>query len=328
MPGRVLTVILNYRTAEMTLRATRAALRAMDGVAGEVIVVDNASGDGSEARLRAALEGTPGVRVIQAGHNGGFGAGNNVGIRAGLAATPRPDHVYLLNSDAFPEPGTIAALRDHLDAHPRAGMVGSHVYGTDGATHVTAFRFPSARSEFETAACTGPISRLLRRHIVAPPPPKSTTAVDWLSGCSLMLRARMLDRIGLFDEGFFLYFEETDLCRRAAADGWERVYLPQVGVEHVGSLSTGMGAWARTPGYWFDSRWRYFAKHHGRAGAVLSTLAHLAGGVLWRLRCAIQRRTDVGTPHFLRDLVRHMLTGAPRPDPHRRDSAPRQTSSG
>lgn len=328
MPGRVLTVILNYRTAEMTLRATRAALRAMDGVAGEVIVIDNASGDGSEARLRAALEGTPGVRVIQAGHNGGFGAGNNAGIRAGLAATPRPDHVYLLNSDAFPQPGTIAALRDHLDAQPRVGMVGSHVRGTDGAAHVTAFRFPSARSEFETAARTGPISRLLRRHIVAPPLPARTAPVDWLSGCSLMLRARMLDRIGLFDEGFFLYFEETDLCRRAAADGWERVYLPHVGVEHVGSVSTGMGAWERTPGYWFDSRWRYFAKHHGRAGAVRATLAHLAGGLLWRLRCAVQRRKDTSTPYFLRDLARHMMLGQSRPAPPRRGQAPRQTLSG
>ena len=90
---RVLTVILNWRTPEMTLRAVQAARSAMQGIDGAITVVDNASGDGSEAALRAATRDMPDVRVIQAGRNGGFGAGNNVGIRAGLPGGGRPDYV-------------------------------------------------------------------------------------------------------------------------------------------------------------------------------------------------------------------------------------------
>src|SRR5690606_9589482 len=123
----VLTVILNWRTPEMTLRSAEAALTAMQGMEGALTIVDNDSGDGSEERLRAevAARGWDRVRVIQSGHNGGFGAGNNVGIRAGLPDGARPDFVYLLNSDAFPEPDAIRQLRDQLSADPRRGIVGS-----------------------------------------------------------------------------------------------------------------------------------------------------------------------------------------------------------
>ena len=114
MSATVLTVILNYRTAEMTERAAHAALAAMQGVEGAIVIVDNDSQDGSCERLSAAMKEQARVRVIQSGRNGGFGAGNNVGIRAGLADGARPDFVYLLNSDAFPEPDAIARLRDYL----------------------------------------------------------------------------------------------------------------------------------------------------------------------------------------------------------------------
>lgn len=309
--SRVLTVILNWRTPEMTLKAVEAALAAMEGVGGAITVVDNDSGDGSEEQIRAAVEaqGWDRVRVIQAGRNGGFGAGNNVGIRAGLPGGEVPDYVYLLNSDAFPAPETIRLLRDHLEASPRLGMAGGYVGGEDGVPHQTLFRFPSIASEFEGAARTGPITRLLRRHVVPLPIPDApVTPADWSAGCSLMMRQAMLDQIGLFDETFFLYFEETDLCRRAAQAGWGLDYLRNAPVVHIGSESTGMKRWARTPDYWFDSRWHYFSKHHGRGGAVLATLAHLAGGALHRLRCRINGGAVGDPPHFLKDLARHMLS--------------------
>lgn len=307
MAQRILTVILNYRTAEMTLRSAHAALRAMQGVEGEIIVVDNDSGDGSFERLHAALDGAGRIRVIQSGRNGGYGAGNNAGIRAGLSGSARPDYIFLLNSDAFPDPDAIAVMRDFLDAHPGAGMVGSHVRGDDGVAHVSCFRFPTILSEFERAARTGPITRLLRRHVVPIDPPAVPTQVDWLAGASLMIRTAVLDQVGLFDETFFLYFEETDLCRRADAAGWTRHYLPGAGVAHIGSVSTGMKRWKRVPRYWFDSRWHYFSKHHGSVGAVAATLAHLAGGAIWGARRLAQRREAATAPHFFRDLVKHML---------------------
>ncbi|MCC7321184.1 MAG: glycosyltransferase family 2 protein [Rubellimicrobium sp.] len=308
MTARVLTVILNWRTAEMTLRALDAAVLAMEGIAGGITVVDNDSGDGSFERIAAgvAARGLSRVRVLQSGRNGGFGAGNNHAIRAGLPEG-RPDFVYILNSDAFPAPGAIRALLDHLLAHPEAGFAGSRIHGPDGEAHLTTFRFPSPAGEFEGAARIGPISRLLRGRAVPLPVPQANARVDWLAGASLMMRMDSLDRIGLFDEGFFLYYEETDLCLRLARAGQEVHFVHDSDVMHLGSVSTGMKTWARVPGYWFDSRWRYFTKNHGRAGAIAATAAQVAGGMLHRLRHLVTGGKRGDPPQFLRTLVAHDL---------------------
>lgn len=307
----LLTVILNWRSPEMTLRSAEAALVALEGIEGALTIVDNESGDGSfEIMARAVAErgwdrGPHRVRVLQSGRNGGFGAGNNFGIRAGLPGGARPDYVYLLNSDAFPEPGAIRALLDHLEADPRCGLSGSFLHGSDGAPHRTAFRFPSILGEFEAQIRFGPVTRLLRHWIVAQPIPDRSRPVDWLAGASLMIRHKVLDQIGLFDETFFLYFEETDLCRRARLAGWRADFVRESRVTHIGSASTGMKSWQRIPEFWLDSRWHYFRKQHGAAYAVLATLAALAGGALWRLRLLVQRKDLGDPPHFLRDMARH-----------------------
>jgi N-acetylglucosaminyl-diphospho-decaprenol L-rhamnosyltransferase len=305
----VLTIILNWRSAVMTIDAAAAAVAAMDGIAGAITIVDNDSGDGSfEAMTNAvAQRGWSRVRVIQSGRNGGFGAGNNCGIRAGLPGGARPDLIYILNSDAFPAPDAIRRLVDHLAANPQAGFAGSYIHGTDGHPHLTSFRFPGVWSEFEGAARIGPISRLLRNKAVPIPIPDQTRPVDWLAGASLMLRTDVLDQIGLFDEAFFLYFEETDLCLRAARAGWRVDYVRGSKVAHIGSASTGMQDWARVPDYWFNSRSYYFTKNHGRAFALAATCAHVKGALLHKLRSAISGKPSGDRPGFLRTLIAHDL---------------------
>ena len=316
--ARVLTVLLNWRSAEMTLQAAEAALTALEGIDGALVIVDNDSQDGSIDRLTETVRargwdrGPQAVRVLQAGRNGGFGAGNNFGIRAGLPDGTKPDYVYILNSDAFPAPDAIRALRDHLMEHPTVGFAGSYLFGTDGVEHQTAFRFPSVASEFEGQVRFGPVSRWLRSHIVALPVPVQTCRVDWLAGASVMLRMQVLDQIGLFDERFFLYFEETDLCRRAAKAGWPTEYVVQSRVTHIGSASTGMKTWERIPGFWLDSRLHYFVKNHGVIYAGLATLAHLAGGTLWRARLMVQAKDRGDPPHYLRDMAAHALRAMAR----------------
>lgn len=336
MTRSLLTVILNWRTAQMTLRATAAARGAMQGLPGAITIVDNDSGDGSFEEMRAAVvangwdRGETPVQVLQSGHNGGFGAGNNVGIRAGLPGGTRPDYVYILNSDAFPEPEAIRALYQRLETRPETGFAGSYIKGEDGLPHQTAFRFPSIAGEFEGAIRFGPVSRLLRNHIVPLPVPEATRRVDWLAGASLMMRQDLLDRIGLFDETFFLYFEETELCQRVARAGSTVDYVRESEVAHIGSASTGMKVWNRMPAYWFDSRLYYFTKCHGRTYAALATLAHLAGGALWRLRLLFQRKDPVDPPRFLRDLAAHSLRvfflpgGRGQPSGPKRDQAQRE----
>lgn len=316
---QILTIILNWRTADMTLRAVAAAETAMQGIAGAITVVDNDSGDGSFETLAAALADHPRVRVVQSGRNGGFGAGNNVGIRLGLPDGSRPDFIYVLNSDAFPAPDAIRHLLTHLHDHPAVGFVGSFIHGPEGEAHTTCFRFPSIASEFEGAARTGPISRLLANSKVPLDLPETSGPVDWLAGASFMMRDSVLQAVGLFDEDFFLYFEETDLCRRARRAGWTTEFVRESRVEHIGSVSTGMKGWSRVPGYWFDSRWLYFKKEGGTTRAFLATVAHVAGALILRARRLVQPRITPDPPHFLRDMITHAMrqmtrgTGESRP---------------
>lgn len=309
----VLCILLNFRTPDMTLRAATAALADLHSVGGELVIVDNASSDGSDeiiAREVAARgwgeEGL--VRFVASPVNGGFGAGNNIGLAMALSDGRRPDFYYILNSDAFPDAGCIGALMDHLAAHPQAGFACSHVRGEDHMTHTTAFRFPSVAGEFVGAARLALIERMLPQAPVPMPQPQATCAVDWSAGASMMMRAAMLDGIGTFDERFFLYFEETDLCLRAARAGWSCWYVIESRVVHIGSVSTGLKTTRRMPSYWYDSRRHYFIKNHGRATAMAALLAHLAGGVLHRLRAALGGRRPQDPHRFLRDLIVHAAT--------------------
>lgn len=307
----VLTIILNYRTAEMTLKSAAAALDAMQGIEGEVVIVDNDSGDGSFDVIDGAIArhgwDRNRISVVQTEHNGGFGAGNNFGIQRGLSNGARPDFVYLLNSDAFPERGAIRALLDHLRAHPDAGMAGSYIHGPDGDPHCTAFRYPTMASEFEGAIHTGFVSRLLKNATVPLPIPREPTNVDWVAGASVLMRGTMLAQVGLFDERFFLYFEETDLCLRAKRQGWRVIYVPSSSVIHIGSVSTGMKVWKRTPGYWFDSRLHYFTKNHSRTYALAATALRVVAASIWRIRIRFNDRPLGDPPGFLQDLIAHTV---------------------
>ena len=302
----VLTIVLNYRTPEMTLAAAEAGLREMADIDGDLVIVDNDSGDGSFEALQAGVaEKGLDVRVLQSGRNGGFGAGNNFGMRAGLSDGTAPDYFYILNSDAFPDKGAIRILLEYQENHRDVGFAGSYIHGPERDTHLTAFRFPSILSEFEGAARFGPVSRMLADHVVPLPVPERAQEVDWLAGASLMMRAEVLKEIGFFDETFFLYFEETDLCRRAKMAGWPTHYVRQSEVTHIGSVSTSMKEWDRVPEYWLDSRWHYFVKNHGRLYAVLATAAHVAGGMIHRLRVLLQRKDPGDPPGFLRHMLVH-----------------------
>jgi hypothetical protein len=309
----ILVIVLNYRTPELSLKAAEHAVVALDGMPGAISIVDNGSGDGSIEVIAdgIAARGWDRVTLMQAGRNGGFGAGNNYGIQAGLpAAFPggaRPDYIYLLNSDAWPHPGAISALVAALERAPKAGIAGSRTIGDDDVPHQTAFRFPTILGEFEGAVRTGFFTRLLRDWVVPLPLLEAQTRVDWVAGASILLRSKALEEVGLFDETFFLYYEETDLCLRAARAGWRCLYVPSSKAVHIGSVSTGMREWTRSPSYWFDSRLHYFTQNHGRAYAVAATLSRIAGEALWRLRCALSRRVRRDPPRFLWDLIAHGL---------------------
>lgn len=313
---RVLTIIVNYRTPDLTFKAVEAVFPELErlGDDSRVVVVDNGSGDGSPEILTRRIEErglTSRASVLATGHNGGFGYGNNFAIRQALASEKPPRFFYLLNSDAFPDEGALARLVEHMERSPETGIAGSYIHGVDGEPHQTAFRFPSIAGELEGWTRVGIVSRLLRESIVALPIPTETTDVDWLAGASMLIRREVLEEIGLFDEKFFLYYEETDLCRRARKAGWKTTYVRESTVAHVGSATTGLKRRDQPlPKYWFDSHRHYFEKNHGRAYQLAAVAAAVAGASAWKLRRFLEQSDGPGDPpRLIVDFLRYGLTG-------------------
>jgi GT2 family glycosyltransferase len=210
-----------------------------------------------------------------------------------------------LNSDAFPDPGAVDRLLEHLDRHPEVGIAGSYVHGMDGEQQGPAFRFPTFFSEFESTMRFGPVTWLLKPWAIAHDPGRDCE-VDWVSGASLMVRREVFETVGLFDEGFFLYYEEIDFCHRTRKAGFSIAYVASSTISHVGSVSTGMQDVQRPmPEYWFASRRRYFQKHRGSAYLAACDLVWTTGFSLWRIRRKIQRKSDTDRPGMLRDFVRY-----------------------
>lgn len=310
----VAIVIVNFRTPDLALRSL-AALAEERGRVGDlrVVMVDGGSDDGSAETLAAGLADAAfadWVEWMPLPINGGFSWANNQAILHLLQGRDPPEFIHLLNPDTIIHPGAVAALLDELRAHPRCAAAGSLLLDMDGSPSGSAFRFPSLMREYCQAARFHPLNRLLR---VAPVVMQSARAAEaeWVTGASVMLRCSALDQIGLFDDGFFLYFEEVELMWRLRRAGWSVRHQPESRVRHVGGASTGLhmrvekDTWrSRRPAYWYRSRRRFFMRTRGTAYALVAGLAWLAGLPVWWLRLLCGRiGAQRGVEKELRDFL-------------------------
>lgn len=306
----MLIVIVNYRTADLVVDCLRALAPEMDGEM-RVVVTDNLSADDSVARIGAAIQenGWGFASVMALGKNGGFAFGNNAAIRGMYESKTLPEFVLLLNPDTLVRPGAVAELSAFMEAHPTVGIAGSRLENMDGTAQISAFRFPTILSEFEGGMRLGLVSRLLRKWMIAPPVQGSPHETGWVAGASFMIRREVFERIGLFDEAYFMYYEEVDFCLRARRAGWACWYVPASRVVHLVGRASGINSAdrrpKRTPEYVHESRRRYFLKNHGRVYTIVADAAYLAAFSFWRLRRRIQRRPDTDPPHALGDFFRH-----------------------
>lgn len=306
----VLIVLINYRTPELTLRALRAALAELSRLPGSrVALIDNGSGDDSVPVLADALEREglkDRVDLITSPTNLGFAGGVNLALRPALSGSNPPRFVYLLNSDALPAPGSIERLVRVLDERPGAGIAGSYIHGPAGDTHDTAFRFPTVASNFEESLGIGIVTRLLDRWVVSKPVPSETTRVDWLAGASMLIRREVFDAIGVYDENFFFYFEETDFCLRAARAGFTTWYVPDSRVEHIGAASSGWKDFSKPrAAFWWDGRRWFYYKNHGLLYLWAANLAWVLGFLVGESRRRLIRRKGPFPPRFFRDFLRY-----------------------
>jgi GT2 family glycosyltransferase len=310
----VLVAIVNFRTGPLVLdclASLEAEVAAVEDV--QVVVTDNASGDDSPDLIEAAIaeRGWSGWATLQRlPRNGGFAYGNNEAIRPALAASNPPAFVWMLNPDTRIRPNALRELLDFLQNHDAAGVAGSRLEDDDGTPQKSAFRFPSIRGELVHGTRLGPLSKLLHRHVTAPPVPNTDepTAAEWMAGASLLVRREVFERVGLMDEKYFMYFEEVDFLKRVADAGFERWYVPRSRVVHlVGQASgvTSKGTTKRRPAYWFESRRRYMRTHLGGLRGSLADACWAGGFATYRLRQKLQRKPDDQPAHLLGDFVRH-----------------------
>lgn len=284
-------VIVNFRTPALTLDCL-ASLEPQIDPAIRVVIVDNASGDDSADRIERGIEErgwSAWARLIRAPDNGGFAYGNNIGIRA-----VRARDYLLLNSDTIVRPGALAGLREAARQRPDAGIIGPGLLDADGEFDHSYFRQPAPPSELLRAANTGVIGRLLWRFDPVLPRTDSPREVDWLGFACVLVRGRVFEQVGLLDEGYFMYFEDIDFCRRVRAAGWTVLYWPEPKVVHLQGASSKVSsegdAERRAPRYYYEARARYFAKYYGRRGLWLANAFWYAGRCIAWPRQIVSRR--------------------------------------
>jgi len=282
-PARsVFVVIVNFRTGRLTVEclASLAAEVSCLG-SGRVIVVDNCSEDDSVTLISSAIRKNgweSWAELLPLPRNGGFAYGNNAAIARARQLDPGLGAVVLLNPDAVARPGVLVGLLRQLASQPRAGIAGAAIEGLGGELVVSAHAMPSPLGELEASAKLGFLTRVLSRHVVSPPASGGSRECDWVSGACMAIRREVLDAIGPLDEGFFLYFEEVDFCRRARRAGWSCWLAADARVMHVEGAATGIKqARQRLPAYWFASRRRFFVKAYGIGGLVLADLLWALG---------------------------------------------------
>ena len=265
----VSAIVVNFNVKGLLVDTLR-SLFATTAVPLEVIVVDNASSDGS---ADAVAEEFPQVRLIRSAENLGFGKANNLGFQYAAGR-----FVLLLNPDVVLEPGCVDRLADFLLVHPEAGGVGPRLTRPDGALDLAARRgFPTPRASFYRFTGLSrafPRSRRFNRYNLGYEREDAVHEIDSGTAACLMVRRQAIDRVGLFDPDFFMYGEDLDLCFRLRAGGWKIDYLPVAQALHVKGQATRQ-ATARMLYAFHSAMWTFHHKHYA------SDLPAFVNGLVW-----------------------------------------------
>jgi GT2 family glycosyltransferase len=265
----VIIVWHDRKVIEECLRSLYATTRKTEF---EVIISDNGSDDGTVAFIR---EHYPQARIVANNGNLGFAKGNNTGIRVATG-----DYVLILNPDTIIHEGTLDQWIEFADQHPEAGAFGCRVLNPDGSYQHPARPFPTVWRYWIAALYLRKLAYLSNAFLSDTYTGWDGTTqrtVDWQSGCCVLCRGDLLRQLGGFDERFFYFFEEVDLCRRIWQSGHPVLFDPAVSITHLGSQAT-----SKFPTKFelekYRNRYRYFFKHYGMRGAQRCrtvSLAHL-----------------------------------------------------
>lgn len=294
-------VILNYRTVELTASTIDAVLPELDRENHVVVVVDNFSNDGSLEYLERIIKARDSycIKLIENERNAGFSAGVNIGIRSIDASC-----YLLLNSDAYPRKSAIRKLVGCSMDNPL-----SIIYPTlqfpDGVPQRNYFKDHSYLSELIDAAQTNLVTACLKRWDVSSVN-KDVGDVDWVSFACVLIPKSVFELCGFLDEGFFLYYEDAEFCRRARLKGITFVHAPGVNFVHLrgqsATVKSDISSRRRLPMYYYQSRSYYFRKRNGRLGLFLANLCWYMGRCVSLLRELVRNKLPHLPPFAHRDI--------------------------
>jgi N-acetylglucosaminyl-diphospho-decaprenol L-rhamnosyltransferase len=255
----VSAIIVNWNTHDLLAQCLASLLDTIGSLDMEVLVVDNASSDGSQAMVGSRF---PDVRLIENKENVGFARANNQAI-----ALSRGRYALMINSDAIATPGAIQAMVDWADAESHAGIVGAQLLNPDGSFQASHTSFPTLWQEF--LILTG-LGRLLRGRWYpsrGPMQDRGPQLVDYVEGACLLVRRQAMEEVGGLDEGYFMYAEEVDWCYAMKQGGWQVWYQPNARIIHYGGASSCHRRTQREADL-YRSRVRFFRKHYGDRAAI------------------------------------------------------------
>ena len=249
-------VIVNYNTEDLTLQCVRSLLEHGIAPADQICVVDNLSPDGSGLRLQASLPAD--VNLVLSPRNGGFGAGVNIGVSA-LST----DLVLVLNPDTYFLRNRMAVIQALFAETPNLGIAGLKLINPDGSLQYSARRFYSLLdivARRTPLGDLGPMRRLVSSHLLKRNWQGGPFKADWVIGTGFVVRRTAFDEVGRMDEGYFLYFEEVDLCARMWVKGWQVMAVPEVELVHEHQRHSQAGIWSTSGQTHLRSMARFFAK--------------------------------------------------------------------
>ncbi len=245
--------IINYNTRDLLRECLYSVLTQN---ADEIVVVDNASTDRSVEMMK---EEFPSIALISLSENIGFGAASNRGIEACTS-----EQIVLLNADTRMKPGSLQTLRNYLEEHPEAAIIGPRILNPDATLQTSCFHFPTPLHIFLYISGlyrSIPHLPILRHRTLQKMASESARPVPWILGAALAFRRETFERLGGFDETFFMYFEEVDLCYRLFLQGKQIYFVPEAEIIHVGGGSTTQRlAWSHIQ--FFASLAQFYRKHY------------------------------------------------------------------
>ena len=299
----LLVVIINYKTPDLTSQAVLSVIPQLGGD-DKICVVDNLSQDNSIDFLTKFIEDNnfqDKVNFIASPINGGFSAGNNIGIKS-----EESKYYLLLNSDAYIKEQAIQQLITKIQQSSSIGIVAPQLIWEDGKQQTSCFNYLTPVNTFLNTVNTGIISRLFSllgvNEVAIPLTKHNTTNPEWLSFACILLRGSLIQDIGLMDEGYFMYYEDMDYCHRAKIAGWSLSYEQNAKVVHLNQGASNQVTIKRLPRFYFDSRSRYFLKFHGHLGLLLANLNWSVGRVISLFREIIGNRSPLSHKTMFMDI--------------------------